>query len=70
MSFKKKESYTKLDQAKDHVMSFKNTFWLFEEHVVINQKSRALLISFGRSIAYVVIKKHKNEDQTLTRFLK
>lgn len=55
MSFKKKESYTTLDQAKDHVNGFKNAFSLFEEHVVINQKSKALLINYGRSIAHLAL---------------
>lgn len=55
MSFKKKESYTTVDQAKDHVIGFKNAFSLFEEHVVINQKSKALLVNYGRSIAYLAL---------------
>ena len=68
MSFKKKESYTTVDQAKDHVIGFKNAFSLFEEHVVINQKSKALLVNYGRSIAYLAL--HVALDITISENLR
>jgi site-specific recombinase XerD len=55
MSFKKKESYNIVDQAKDNVIGFRHAFSLFEEHVVINQKSKALLSNYGRSIAHLAL---------------
>lgn len=51
MSFKKKEYYTIVDQAKDRVPGFKEAFLRFIERVTIDQNSESLITNYGRNLA-------------------
>ena len=55
MSFKKKENYTIVEQAKDKVPGFKEAFLKFTERVTIDQNSRSLIINYSRNLASVAL---------------
>ena len=55
MTFKKENSYTTIDQAKDLVPGFRDTFSLFEERVVLDQLSKSLANNYGRNIAHLAL---------------
>src|ERR1017187_1247862 len=55
MSFKKKEHYTFVEQAKDKVPGFKEAFSKFTERVTIDQNSRSLIINYSRNLASVAL---------------
>ena len=55
MSFKKKDYYTIVDQAKDNVPGFKDAFAKFVERITIDQNSHSLISNYGRSIAHIAL---------------
>ena len=55
MSFKKKEYYTIVEQAKDNVPGFRDAFAKFIERVTIDQNSKSMITNYSRSIAHVAI---------------
>lgn len=55
MSFKKKEYYTIVEQAKDNVPGFRDAFSKFLERVTIDQNSKSMISNYSRSIAHVAI---------------
>lgn len=55
MSFKKKEYYTIVEQAKDNVPGFRDAFAKFIERVTIDQNSKSMISNYSRSIAHVAI---------------
>lgn len=55
MSFKKKEYYTIVDQAKDKVPGFKEAFSKFIERVTIDQNSRSLITNYSRNLASLAL---------------
>lgn len=55
MSFKKKEYYTFVEQAKDKVPGFKDAFSKFVERVTIDQNSRSLITNYSRNLASLAL---------------
>lgn len=55
MSFKKKECYTIVEQAKDKVPGFKDAFSKFTERVTIDQNSRSLITNYSRNLASLAL---------------
>ena len=55
MSFKKKEYYTIVEQAKDNVTGFRDVFAKFIERVTIDQNSKSTITNYSRSIAQVAL---------------
>lgn len=55
MNFKKKESYTFVDQAKEVVPGFKVAYSKFEERVTIDQNSSSLIYNYSRNIAQLAL---------------
>jgi len=55
MSFKKKEYYTIVEQAKDNVPGFRDAFAKFIERVTLDQNSKSMISNYSRSIAHVAI---------------
>ncbi len=55
MSFKRKEYYTIVDQAKDNVPGFRDAFAKFIERVTIDQNSKSMITNYSRSIALVAL---------------
>jgi len=53
MTFKKKDYYTTLAQAKDLVPGFRAAFSQFEERVVLDRLSKSLISNYGRNIAHL-----------------
>lgn len=55
MTFKKKDYYTTLAQAKDLVPGFRAAFSQFEERVVLDRLSKSLISNYGRNIAHLAL---------------
>lgn len=55
MTFKKKNFYTTVNQAKDLIPGFSLAFGRFEEHVVLNGMSDSLIRNYGRNIAHLAL---------------
>lgn len=55
MTFKKKDYYTTLAQAKDLVPGFREAFSRFEERVVLDRLSKSLITNYGRNIAHLAL---------------
>ena len=55
MTFKKKDYYTTLAQAKDLVPGFRVAFSQFEERVVLDRLSKSLISNYGRNIAHLAL---------------
>jgi len=55
MTFKKKDYYTTLAQAKDLVPGFRAAFARFEERVVLDRLSKSLITNYGRNIAHLAL---------------
>ena len=55
MSFKKKDYYTFVEQAKDIVPGFRDAFSKFVERVTIDQNSKSLITNYSRSLASVAL---------------
>lgn len=55
MSFKRKEYYTIVEQAKDNVPGFRDAFAKFIERVTIDQNSKSMITNYSRSIAHVAL---------------
>lgn len=55
MTFKKKEYYTIVEQAKDAVPGFREAFAKFIERVTIDQNSPSLIINYGRNLAHLAL---------------
>ena len=55
MSFKKKDYYTFVEQAKDSVPGFSDAFSKFVERVTIDQNSKSLITNYSRSLASVAL---------------
>lgn len=55
MTFKKKDYYTTLAQAKDLVPGFRAAFSHFEERVVLDRLSKSLISNYGRNIAHLAL---------------
>lgn len=51
MTFKKKDYYTLVDQAKDSVVGFKESYEKFIQSVSINQLSKSLIYNYGRNLS-------------------
>lgn len=51
MSFKKKEYYTIVEQAKDQVPGFKEAFSKYTERITIDQNSSSLISNYSRNLA-------------------
>lgn len=55
MTFRKKDYYTTLAQAKDLVPGFRAAFSHFEERVVLDRLSKSLISNYGRNIAHLAL---------------
>lgn len=55
MSFKKSITPTIIDQAKNHVLGFKESYSKFLERVTIDQNSKSMIGNYSRSIAQVAL---------------
>lgn len=55
MTFKKKDFYTTVDQAKDLIPGFRLAFGRFEETVTIHNLSDSLIRNYGRNIAHLAL---------------
>lgn len=55
MSFKKKDYYTIVEQAKDNVPGFRDAYSKFIERVTIDQRSKSMITNYSRSIAHVAL---------------
>lgn len=55
MSFKKKECYTIVEQAKDKVPGFKDAFSKFTERVTIDQNSQSLITNYSRNLSSLAL---------------
>jgi site-specific recombinase XerD len=55
MTFKKKDYYPVIEQAKDLVPGFRRAFSRFEERVVLDRLSRSLESNYGRNIAHLAL---------------
>lgn len=55
MSFQKKDYYTILDQACDHVPGFRESYSKFLERATIDQNSRSLITNYTRNLAKLAL---------------
>lgn len=55
MSFKKKDYYTIVEQAKDHVPGFRDAFSKLIERITIDQSSKSLIANYGRNLAALAL---------------
>lgn len=55
MSFKKKECYTIVEQAKEKVPGFKDAFSKFTERVTIDQNSQSLITNYSRNLSSLAL---------------
>lgn len=55
MSFKKKNYYTIVEQAKDHVSGFRDAYSKFIERVSIDQNSKSLITNYSRNLAALAL---------------
>lgn len=55
MTFKKQDYYTLVQRARDHVPGFNHSFDLFQQKVVLGQKSSSLLTNYGRNLSQLAL---------------